>query len=372
MADDATRPVQGGSAQPVFIVNENVATTSTPPASQDVVVTSQPAPPTGASATQVQGNAASGTAIVGNPVRIAGSDGTNVVPLHAYPSVQAGQNFEYVGGAFLSVSASTSVVAAIATTDVGNFRSVYVHVLTNGVSATITPQCSNDNFATAASSNPLWQTAAINGSLGLNFANAGVYAGPLQGRYFRLNVTGISSGSTSVIVIFSTFPYVAVGTVANITAISGNAPTATDGKNTAAALGTTPQLFNGTNTDMQRTPTTFKTVTATASGNTLLWDPAAAKKFRLMGYIIMVTGFAASATPLIDITFQDDTTDMGIGTSLSVPVASATVGGVLLNTGQVQLGNGKLSAVANNNLNINLSAALTAGVVRVTVWGTEE
>ena len=146
-----------------------------------------------------------------------------------------------------------------------------------------------------------------------------------------------------------------------------------DAKTVISSLAVAPQLYNGATTDMQRTPTVFKTTTTAASANTAVWTPAVGKKFRLMGYIIQVTAFAASATPAIEITFQDAAAViLGVGTSLSVPVASATAGGVLLNTGQIQLGNGILSVAANNTLNINLNAALTAGLVRVTVWGTEE
>lgn len=67
MADDASRAVQGGAAAPVFITNLALPT-STPGGSQNVVVTSQPAPPTGASATQVQGPAAHDSPVVGNPL----------------------------------------------------------------------------------------------------------------------------------------------------------------------------------------------------------------------------------------------------------------------------------------------------------------
>jgi hypothetical protein len=41
-------------------------------------------------------------------------------------------------------------------------------------------------------------------------------------------------------------------------------------------------------------------------------------------------------------------------------------------TGWIDLGNGILSAAANNVLNVNLSSSLTAGVIRFLVCGTEE
>lgn len=180
-----------------------------------------------------------------------------------------------------------------------------------------------------------------------------VFGGPAQPVYLTNNA----------------LPATATPTGADSTMVQG---TAADG---AAAVGRPVQIgaLDGTgNIQALRTPAVFKTTTATASGNTALWTPAAGKKFRLMGYIIQVTAFAASATPAIEITFQDGAAAIGLGSSLSVPAVGASTGGVLLNTGDVQLGNGKLSAAANNVLNINLNAALTAGLVRVTVWGTEE
>ena len=42
------------------------------------------------------------------------------------------------------------------------------------------------------------------------------------------------------------------------------------------------------------------------------------------------------------------------------------------NSGAVQLGNGILSAAANNVLNLNIGTQLAAGVIRCNVWGTEE
>lgn len=121
-----------------------------------------------------------------------------------------------------------------------------------------------------------------------------------------------------------------------------------------------------------RTPNTFKTVSATAVGNTAVWTPAAGKKFRLMRYMIQVTGNAAQATGgIFTVDLQDATTSTNITHSFFVPgTAGTSLAG--LSTDWVDLGNGTLSSATNNVLNVNLSAALTSGVVRVVVCGTEE
>ena len=119
------------------------------------------------------------------------------------------------------------------------------------------------------------------------------------------------------------------------------------------------------------TPTVFKTATATASGNTALWTPTSGKKFNLMGLIVSIPNdVATSGGADIDVTFQDGSTDMGIGFTFFAPSAAGTTAGLAGGFTQ-QFGAGKLSATANNVLNVNLSAALTAGKVRVTAYGTE-
>lgn len=134
-----------------------------------------------------------------------------------------------------------------------------------------------------------------------------------------------------------------------------------------------PYLYNGLTLDAQRTPNVFKTATATAAGNTSVWTPAAGKKFRLMGFTIEVTETATQAAAGVnDLTLQDSGAAIGLGFSPWIPAAALTAQQAGYLSGQVQLGNGYLSAAANNVLQINLSTALTAGKVRVNAWGTEE
>lgn len=134
---------------------------------------------------------------------------------------------------------------------------------------------------------------------------------------------------------------------------------------TCASTGATAQ-------SMLRTPNIFKTATATASGNTAAWTPTAGKKFRIMRFMIQVTGNAITAGgAVITVSFQDAAAAIGLAMDVFVPATAFSTGDDFISP-WVDLGNGFLSAAANNVLNINLSAALTAGNVRVTVCGTEE
>jgi hypothetical protein len=144
-----------------------------------------------------------------------------------------------------------------------------------------------------------------------------------------------------------------------------------DGVNSAIAAA--QYVYNGTNTDRRRTPTTFKTATATASGDTALWTPTSGKKFRLMRFILQITADAATSGGAdIDIILRDATTGLAAALTVFVPAAAGTTFGATVTTGWIDWGNGYLSTAANNVLNINLSAALTSGKVRAIAVGTEE
>lgn len=122
-----------------------------------------------------------------------------------------------------------------------------------------------------------------------------------------------------------------------------------------------------------RTPAIFKTASATASGNTAVWTPTTGKKFRLMRFQIEVTDNATLASAgVITIKFQDSDTNFGFAFDVHIPATalSNAIGGY--KTGWIDLGNGYLSALANNVLNVNVSIALVTGNVRVNVCGTEE
>jgi hypothetical protein len=124
-------------------------------------------------------------------------------------------------------------------------------------------------------------------------------------------------------------------------------------------------------------PNVFKSAQANASGDTALWTPASGKKFRLMRFRIDVpANCTLAARGVQTIKLRDGTTDLNISTDLwlgqTAPVETASSAIPNYSTGWIDLGNGILSAAANNVLNINLGTALAAGNVRVTACGTEE
>jgi hypothetical protein len=119
-------------------------------------------------------------------------------------------------------------------------------------------------------------------------------------------------------------------------------------------------------------PTSFKSVQATASGNTALWTPASGKKVRIVAFKIIVTGNSTQAVAgVLTFGLQDNTTDIGLSHDVFVPSIAIT-SQFDYDSGWITLGNGRLSGVANNVLNINLSAALLTGDCRVICMGDEE
>jgi hypothetical protein len=124
----------------------------------------------------------------------------------------------------------------------------------------------------------------------------------------------------------------------------------------------------------RRTPTVFKTVQATASGNTAVWTPGSGNKFRLLKVFVELTDNASIASgAVVTISFQDSSTAMPIAFDVFIPTTAVTT---VIGDGleqELDLGAfGILSAAANNVLNVNLSTVLATGNVRVIAMGTEE
>lgn len=237
-------------------------------------------PPTGASATQVQGTAADSVAAIGNPVQIGGVDGS------------------------------------------GNIQAVFTDTAGRvGVAGSV------------AAGSPASGAPVLSG--GIDGTNA---------RFLLVDTSG---------------RLIAVGPAGAGAAVVGN----------PIPIG----VIDGPNIQYLRIASTFKTVTATATGDTAVWTPTTGKKFRLLRFRIDLTANAAqSVAGLIEVIFRDATTAMPVGWSVFVPGAAGTTFTADATTGWCVLDNGILSATANNVLNINLSAALTAGEIRVQVAGTEE
>lgn len=116
---------------------------------------------------------------------------------------------------------------------------------------------------------------------------------------------------------------------------------------------TTPSLWSGAAYDRQRTPAVFTNVAlGAATAETTAWTPTSAKKFRLMGFVL-----TASAQTVL--TFKDNTG----GTTIFTVELAANV------PLHIMLGNGKLSAAANNLLTVTRG---TSATLNGTLIGTEE
>ena len=116
--------------------------------------------------------------------------------------------------------------------------------------------------------------------------------------------------------------------------------------------------------EVLRTPLKWSAASANAINSTTLWDPAAGKKFRLMGFSWAIPSTATSAAGSI-VSLLDQA-----ATVCYVAAIGATTGA---QSGCVNFaGNGYLSATVDNILYFQLSAAFTAGAIYMTAWGTEE
>jgi len=284
----------------------------------------------------------------------------------------AGQTGLITAGGRREVPFSTTTNQAVCVIDCSNYRWIAIQFTTFG-GGTASFQASNDGV----NWNVL-QLGLTNAAIAGNTATAtGMYAGPLHCRYFRVNVTGISGTIAGVAEFFAIAGVLAnqtgnVGINGNVTIQAASPADGVTGNGTSAPS-FAPLVFNGATWDRPRTPTTFKSASITASGNTAVWTPTSGKKFRLMRFIVMLTADAAtSGGAEIDITFQDSTTDLGFKASCFVPAVAGTAFGNGFSSGWIDWGNGKLSALANNVLNGNLSAALTSGKCTIHAIGTEE
>lgn len=268
----------------------------------------------------------------------------------------------------LSGSASANNTDLVLT-DASGYRWISVQV-SGPFAGTVSVQQSNDNttFYAVALAGP-------NGPAN-TFINASLLSGPLNARYVRVRFTAYTSGTATATVGLSAAPsqlssaYVYAGQSFGVT---GGGAASADAQSGASSFAAQGSGYNGATWDRLRTPTTFKSAAATASGNTAVWTPGASKKFRLMRYKIDVSQDAAqSSGGIITIGLQDSTTDMGMSQSVFVPATAATTMGPGWTSGWIDLGNGRISSTINLVMNVNLSAALTSGTVRVVAAGVEE
>lgn len=140
----------------------------------------------------------------------------------------------YQAGASMECTFSTTAVVAVCTRDAIDYRSVSVHVVTQGGSSTVTFQGSNDGTNWVSHSLTRTDNVANTAPATSTTTASIIYSGILQTRYFRLNVTGIASGTTAGVVEFFAQP--AVPTQPTVVLSSGSLTSVVPGT-AATALG---------------------------------------------------------------------------------------------------------------------------------------
>lgn len=173
------------------------------------------------------------------------TNGTNTADVIAGDS---GNNGVVISGSRKEVTGTTTTAQAICSTDVSNYSYVCVQFTATGGSATNAFQASNDN--TNWVNAPLVRASQLSNTATMSGTTGDLYFGPVPGRYFRISVTGIVSGSTTAVVEFSTIPHplhtmgVSASQSGTWTAQIGNTP------NTTAILATEPRPATPTLTNV--------------------------------------------------------------------------------------------------------------------------
>ncbi|GGN39512.1 hypothetical protein FHR83_006704 [Actinoplanes campanulatus] len=226
--------------------------------------------------------------------------------------------------------------------------------------------------AGVASNGDFTQSSTPNGSNG--------YYVPVWFRYYQFVCTAYTSGTRTYQVALTAAPLHAMRVnVANSSLSVSSSATGTTTLSDAQAntpwstVGSLGLGFNGATWSRQRLANIFKSVTATASGDTAVWTPTSGKRWQLLRFQLFATADAAqSSGGVITVTLRDVTTSTG----LAIPVYVPATGGTALggwSSGWIDVGPyGVRAAAINTNLNVNLSAALTAGAIGVVAAGTEE
>lgn len=180
----------------------------------------------------------------------------------------------------------------------------------------------------------------------------------------------LKNGNTLDTGVFPCAKYLFTGTTFGASPTALNTP---DGNGGQGLDTTAIWRWNGAFYEKVRLANIFKTVQAVAAGNTALWTPAAGKKFRLMRYMVQITGNGSLAVAgVLTVTLFDGAAGATNQTHDIFVPALALAGIGLYTSPWIDIGNGYLSVLANNVLNVNLSAALVTGNVRIVVAGTEE
>lgn len=167
----------------------------------------------------------------------------------------------------------------------------------------------------------------------------------------RIRTVGAGDGIGTGLLAQGNYVWDATGLVWNRMRSANSVADATTGTTTPSSA---PYGFNGATFDRIRVGKVYKYIeylNLPTSTNTTIWTPAAGKKYRLMGISI-----ATSAT--VHLHIRDSGTIFH-----SVRLQGSTV--------TFDFGNGYLSALANNVLEVRNDSGTTTNVW-ITAWGTEE
>jgi hypothetical protein len=133
----------------------------------------------------------------------------------------------------------------------------------------------------------------------------------------------------------------------------------------------TQMLQKGAMLEARRTQTLLVRAESNAAGNVAIYTPAAGRRFRLLGFDIHAGGnVSLAAAGNLDMEIRDNAVRL-FSFSNYIPLAVAAGANYISKT--VMFGdNGYLSVANANALNLWLSAGLATGLVKVTVWITDE
>ena len=142
---------------------------------------------------QVFGGAAAGSAVSGNPVLVAGTDGTNARTVKLDSNGAA-----FAADATTVINGSQTSAAVLFTQDMTGYNSISVQVTSAGTTCTITYEGSNDNttFYSIAGNN-IGNTGTT--SYTTTTTAVGIWTFPKQYRYFRARVSTYTSGTVTVV-----------------------------------------------------------------------------------------------------------------------------------------------------------------------------
>jgi hypothetical protein len=173
------------------------------------------------------------------------TDGTNVANVMTPGTANSSGNAILVGPTSYTQAFSYTAITNGPTFDVGNYKTVSVHINTQYNSSTVTFQTSNDGvnwvaLALASTASTISQASTSSTSTGA------LYEGTIRGRYFRLSVTGTySSGTCAGVIVFSTGSSSPVSVGATTTPSGGGVSIGTITSSASSLISTTTSNLGG-------------------------------------------------------------------------------------------------------------------------------